>query len=621
MFLICLRGGTAVSAVVSNFRFSGEYMSKIKLMFSNAVYMFKVIWNFSKSLFFGKMLLAILNGVIAPLNAYILKILVEKITVFDWNSTLAVIGIIAAVNLTNGVLQAYINRKLGITGDLFRNHLMFEFNSKVVNMDYEILFEPEMIQMKELAFKTIREGRAIRYLDIIFSCISYVISLASIIYLLSSFSLWVYLVMLGLSSIKIYTVIADKKHNFNISVDMAPINAETSYYMNMLADESYANDMRMFSISRWVISKYERCIAKAHKMLEGLLSGIFKNTVVRNVLSGIETVFLYTFVASQMFFNNMTFADFTMATSALRTFSDSITNITGSLIDLGENSAYVKIYREFMKKKNTIAVPGRGRNIKELPDTRYIFELADVGFKYPGSERKTLEGLNLQAEKGKFYVIVGKNGVGKTTLVRLLCRLYDPSSGIIRYMNNDLRDLEYKSYRDNIGVVFQDYKYYCLSIAENVAMNEYDGSEEIIKKISDALNAAGLSEKINSLPKGINTQLGKIFDKEGILLSGGELQKLALARVLFKNSSVVILDEPSSALDALAEDELIRTFNTALKGKTVFYISHRLSVAKYADKVIFMEDSGIKGFDTHEKLLESIESYRVLYESQAKHYK
>lgn len=596
-------------------------MSKIKLMFSNAVYMFKVIWNFSKSLFLGKMLLAILNGVIAPLNAYILKILVERITAFDWNSTLAVIGIIAAVNLANGVLQAYINRKLGITGDLFRNHLMFEFNSKVVNMDYEILFEPDMIQMKELAFKTIREGRAIKYLDILFSCISYVISLASIIYLLSSFSLWVYLVMLGLSSIKIYTVIADKKHNFNISVDMAPINAETSYYMNMLADESYANDMRMFSISRWVISKYEKCITKAHKMLEGLLSGIFKNTVVRNVLSGIETVFLYTFVASQMFFNNMTFADFTMATSALRTFSDSITNITGSLIDLGENSAYVKIYREFMKKKNTIAVPGRGRNIKELPDTRYIFELADVGFKYPGSEKMVLEGLNLQAEKGKFYVIVGKNGVGKTTLVRLLCRLYDPSSGIIRYMNNDLRDLEYKSYRDNIGVVFQDYKYYCLSIAENVAMNEYDGSEEVIKKISDALNAAGLSEKINSLPKGINTQLGKIFDKEGVLLSGGELQKLALARVLFKNSSVVILDEPSSALDALAEDELIRTFNTALKGKTVFYISHRLSVAKYADKVIFMEDSGIKGFDTHEKLLESIKSYRILYESQAKHYK
>ena len=596
-------------------------MSKIKLMFSNAVYMFKVIWNFSKSLFFGKMLLAILNGVIAPLNAYILKILVEKITVFDWNSTLAVIGIIAAVNLTNGVLQAYINRKLGITGDLFRNHLMFEFNSKVVNMDYEILFEPDMIHMKELAFKTIREGRAIKYLDILFSCISYVISLASIIYLLSSFSWWVYLIMLGLSSIKIYTVIADKKHNYNISVDMAPINAETSYYMNMLADESYANDMRMFSISRWVISKYEKCITKAHKMLESLLSGIFKNTVVRNVLSVIETVFLYTFVASQMFFNNMTFADFTMATSALRTFSDSITNITGSLIDLGENSAYVKIYREFMKKKNTIAVPGRGRNIKELPDTRYIFELADVGFKYPGSEKMVLEGLNLQAEKGKFYVIVGKNGVGKTTLVRLLCRLYDPSSGIIRYMNNDLRDLEYKSYRDNIGVVFQDYKYYCLSIAENVAMNEYDGSEEVIKKISDALNAAGLSEKINSLPKGINTQLGKIFDKEGVLLSGGELQKLALARVLFKNSSVVILDEPSSALDALAEDELIRTFNTALKGKTVFYISHRLSVAKYADKVIFMEDSGIKGFDTHETLLESIKSYRILYESQAKHYK
>lgn len=152
-------------------------------------------------------------------------------------------------------------------------------------------------------------------------------------------------------------------------------------------------------------------------------------------------------------------------------------------------------------------------------------------------------------------------------------------------------------------------------------MNEYDGSEKTIEKILSALSIAGLGEKIDSLPKGINTQLGKIFDNEGILLSGGELQKLALSRVLFKNSPVVILDEPSSALDALAEDELIRTFNSALKGKTVFYISHRLSVAKYADKVIFMEDNNIKGFDTHENLINKLPSYKEMYESQAKHYK
>lgn len=596
-------------------------MRKIKLVFSNAIYMFKVIWSFNKSLFWGRLLISTLNGVIAPLNAYMLKVLVEKITAFNWNSSLIVIVIIAVINLINGVLHACINKKLGILKDLFRNYLMFEFNSKIVNMDYEILYAPNMIQKKDIALKAIQEGRATRYLDILFSCISYVITLVSIIYLLSSFSWWIYLVVFFLCTIKIYTVIVDKKRSYDTSIEMAPINTEISYYMNMLIDESYVNDMRMFSISKWVISKYKKCINRTHKMIENLLSVVFKNTIVRSILSGIETIFLYAFVASQMIFNNMSFADFTLATSTLRTFSDSITNITRSLIDIGENSAYVEIYREFMDTNNIIAVPNKGINIKNLTNTKYLFELKNVSFKYPGSEKIILEDVNLQIEKGKFYVIVGKNGAGKTTLVRLICRLYDVSSGIIKYMDNDIKNLEYKSYRENIGVVFQDYKYYCLSIAENVAMNEYDGSEKTIEKILSALSIAGLGEKIDSLPKGINTQLGKIFDNEGILLSGGELQKLALARVLFKDSPVVILDEPSSALDALAEDELIRTFNSALKGKTVFYISHRLSVAKYADKVIFMENNNIKGFDTHENLINKLPSYKEMYESQAKHYR
>ena len=188
------------------------------------------------------------------------------------------------------------------------------------------------------------------------------------------------------------------------------------------------------------------------------------------------------------------------------------------------------------------------------------------------------------------------------------------------YMNTNIKNIEYKSYRNNIGVVFQDYKYYCLSLAENVAMNEYNNSDEIENRILDALDKAGLGKKVSSLPKGIHTQLGKIFDDEGVLLSGGELQKLALARVLFKNPSIVILDEPSSALDAFAEDELITTFNSVLKNKTVIYISHRLSVANYADKVIYIQDGMIKGFDTHKNLLNNLPSYKAMYETQAKHY-
>ena len=595
-------------------------MKKIKLIFSNIIYMFDVVWNFNKALFWGRLSISALNGIIAPLNAYVLKVLVDEITRSNWNGALVTISIMAIINLFNGILHACINKKLGILNDLFKNYLMFDFNSKIVNMDYEILYEPDMIQKKDMALKAIQEGRATKYLDIIFSCISYIISLVSIVYLLSSFSWWVYLVVFVLCAIKIYTVVIDKKRTYDTSVEMAPINTEISYYMNMLIDESYVNDMRMFSISKWVISKYKKCITRTHELIEKLLSVVFKNSVMRSFLSTIETVFLYVFVAAQMIFNDMSFADFTLVTSTLRTFSDSITNITRSLIDMGENSAYVQIYRQFMTTENRIAIPNKGIDIVNLSDCKNSFEIENVSFKYPGAKINTLENLSLSVEKGKFYVIVGKNGVGKTTLVRLLCRLYDSTTGCIKYLDNDIRTLEYRSYRENIGVVFQDYKYYCLSIAENVAMNEYDEEPETLNRILMALNNAGLGEKIRSLPRGIHTQLGKIFHNEGILLSGGELQKLALARVLFKDPSVVILDEPSSALDALAENELIKTFNTALKGKTVFYISHRLSVAKYADKVIFMDDKHIKGFDTHENLLKDCEDYRIMYESQAKHY-
>ncbi len=579
------------------------------------------MWRFNKMLFGGRLFSSILNGIVPPLNAYILKILVDKISELNWIASIKVIAIMVSINLANGLLHSLITKKLGVSNDLFRNFLIFELNSKTVNMDYEILYDPKMIQNKEMAFKTIQEGRATKYIDILFSYISYFISFVSIIYLLSSFSWWVYLIVLLLCSIKIYTVIVDKKRTYDTSVEMAPINTEITYYMNMLIDESYVNDMRMYSISEWVINKYRKCIDKTHDLVKKLLYGVFRNNIIRNFLSSAETALVYTFVSFQVIFNDMSFAEFTLVTSALRTFSSLITNATGALIDMGENSAYIDIYREYMNTKNIIAVPDKGMTVDLLSDSKVAYEIFNVSFSYPGSSNSVFSDLNLKIQKGKFYVIVGKNGAGKTTLVRLLCRLYDVNNGCIKYMNEDIRHIEYKSYRENIGVVFQDYKYYCLTIAENIAMNEYDESEETRNRILDALYQAGLKDKIDSLPKGIDTQLGKIFDNEGVLLSGGELQKLALARVLFNNPPIVILDEPSSALDALAEDELIKTFNSALSGKTVFYISHRLSVAKYADKVIYMENGKITGFDNHENLLKSSKTYRDMYEAQAKHYR
>lgn len=595
-------------------------MLKIKSIFYNIRYMFKAMWSFSKALFVGKFFLAVLNGIMAPINAYILKILIENITKKDFEISIITIAIIMLFNLSSGFFIATIRKKLGILVDLFKNKLLFEFYSKIADMDYEILYTPDMIQNKNMALQAIQGGLAINYLDIMFSCLSAIITFLSILYLLSSISIWIYILIILLTLIRIFTVVIDKKRKYKTTLELSRVNTENSYYMSVLTDEAYVNDIKMFSISEWIINKSKKCILNVQNLLQQLLAFVYKNDLIRNLLSCIEMVFPYIYVTNQMIFNDMSFANFTLITTTLKTLTNSVTNITNSLVDLGENSAYVKIYIDFMKVENVIAVPNKGMPVEQIIDTNAAFELKNVSFKYPSSKNLALKDINLKIECGKFYVIVGENGAGKTTLVRLLCRLYDVSEGSLLYMNTNIKNIEYKSYRNNIGVVFQDYKYYCLSLAENVAMNEYNNSDEIENRILDALDKAGLGKKVSSLPKGIHTQLGKIFDDKGVLLSGGELQKLALARVLFKNPSIVILDEPSSALDAFAEDELITTFNSVLKNKTVIYISHRLSVANYADKVIYIQDGMIKGFDTHKNLLNNLPSYKAMYETQAKHY-
>jgi len=244
----------------------------------------------------------------------------------------------------------------------------------------------------------------------------------------------------------------------------------------------------------------------------------------------------------------------------------------------------------------------------------------NVSFKYPGSDTLILSEINFSVFQGEFCVIVGANGAGKTTLTSLLCRLYDVSTGEIFYNGVNIKNIEFRNYREQIGIVFQDYKYYDFSIAENIATDEYNDSPEILTRINNALKVVGLQQKVDGMPNGINTRLGNTMNDDGVLLSGGEIQKLAIARVLFKDNPVVILDEPSSALDAFAEDEFITTACNAFKDKIVFYISHRLSVAKYADKVMFLNNNKIEGFMNHDKLIQVNESYANMYLAQSRHY-
>ena len=312
-------------------------------------------------------------------------------------------------------------------------------------------------------------------------------------------------------------------------------------------------------------------------------------------------------------------------------YSDAVIlfNRTGSLrgsmsrfADLGpkahENSMFVDKIRSFLsyepRLKNDQGDP--------VPSGAGELTLEHVSFRYSEKGRSVLDDISLTVKPGEHIAIVGYNGAGKTTLIKLLMRLYDPSQGKITYHNRDIKELCPNEYHKRIGVVFQDYQMFGANLAENVVMDNMTKEEEeaAAPQITKALTSAGFGEKLARLPDGLFTQVTTEFDKSGLDFSGGESQKVAISRAFYKNADILIMDEPSSALDPIAEYELNKAMESAAKGKTVFYISHRLSTTRDADRIIMLERGRIIEEGTHAQLLAKNGKYAEMWNAQAGKY-
>ncbi|MCR4990958.1 MAG: ABC transporter ATP-binding protein/permease [Lachnospiraceae bacterium] len=286
-----------------------------------------------------------------------------------------------------------------------------------------------------------------------------------------------------------------------------------------------------------------------------------------------------------------------------------------------ENSLYIEKIRAFLAYEPKI----KRMEGNDVPEGNAVIKLDHVSFNYNEATEETLKDINLTVSPGEKIAIVGYNGAGKTTLIKLLMRLYDPSTGSITYHGKDIREYKPYDYRHRIGVVFQDYQMYGASLEENVLMSDPDemaeaDRNELRENAVDALSRAGFAQRLKSLPRGLDTQVTTEFEKDGINFSGGESQKIAISRAFFKEADIMIMDEPSSALDPIAEYELNKAMEKAARGKTVFYISHRLSTTRDADRIILLENGRIVEEGTHESLLELNGKYAEMWHVQAGRY-
>ncbi|MBE5864259.1 MAG: ABC transporter ATP-binding protein [Lachnospiraceae bacterium] len=281
-----------------------------------------------------------------------------------------------------------------------------------------------------------------------------------------------------------------------------------------------------------------------------------------------------------------------------------------------ENSLYVDKIRAFLDYEPKMkAMEGEA-----VPKGNAELSLEHVSFRYQEEMEDTLKDITMTVKPGEKIAIVGYNGAGKTTLIKLLMRLYDPTGGQILYHGQDIKKYQPYDYRHRIGVVFQDYQMYGATLRENVVMRSIEAEAESDAQVTLALEKAGFGRRLQSLRKGLETQVTAEFDKEGVNFSGGESQKVAISRAFYKDADILIMDEPSSALDPIAEYELNKAMESAAKGKTVFYISHRLSTTRDADRIILLENGRIAEEGTHESLLARNGRYAEMWRVQAGRY-
>lgn len=377
-----------------------------------------------------------------------------------------------------------------------------------------------------------------------------------------------------------------------------------------------AKEIRVYDMKNWIYDKYlgiNSDIQAKYKLSRNIW---FMFYTVSMPIALLEEISLYAFLIWQLSRNRLTVAEFTLYVSAVHIFINALSAFIHEYTEIKRQSLEVKDFRAFIDSYIV-----KDTEKEELPEMeeRPGFEFNDVSFCYEGQNKNALENVSISIPYGERLAVVGLNGAGKTTFIKMLIGFYKPAEGKISLNGKDCADMKRDDLFRYFSAVFQNVEEYPFTIAENVSMKRLAETDE--DKVQKCLERCGLSEKISKLDKKEKTQVLKVIDEDGIDLSGGEKQKLSLARALYKDAPVIILDEPTSALDPLAEEKLYTSFNDLIGERTGIFISHRLSSTRFCDKVAMFEDSHLVEYGTHDELMEKKGKYYELYRTQADLYK
>ena len=597
----------------------GDKSKKKKRLIENIIFCHKKLKEYKGMKYFILAPLFILVSVAVPLLFALLPSIVIKVL----TSNFSVVKVILSVSISAAVLciMQYLLKNLEISTlnerFLFRIALAKEFSEKTISIPYEVAESSEGKKGIQKALAAIYSGNDVGIEAIIYLTSKIIINILGLgIYAFITASLHP-LLMILLIVCPIARLIVLKlniRWQEEHKKEWTPLEVKLRYLEKESLDLRHGKDIRLYQIEKWFIKTFHKLIKNRLNWNGKEIIRKFSAQSVDRVMSLVRDISCYGYLIYQIT-QGMDISQFVLYLGIIGGFNQWIQNIFESYGKLLENNIIINDYREFMNMENYFDIGGN----KSIPKSKtYTITLENVSFTYPGNEVPVFEDLNLTIRKGEKLAIVGVNGAGKSTLIKLICGLYNPQKGRILIDGIDIKEFNLKDYYDLYSVVFQDVFAFAFPLVDNITCNSSVSIN--MKNLNASINMAGLSGKINSLEKGIHSNLLKDLEDDGINLSGGEMQKLMLARALYKDAPIIILDEPTAALDPIAELEMYEKYNSFAKGKTSIFISHRLSSTVFCDRIIFLKNGKIVESGNHQELMRLKGEYANMYELQAHYY-
>lgn len=516
----------------------------------------------------------------------------------------------------SNILEAIAKRIKSLCNEWFDEYFKREINNFSMKLDFELTEDPQTLDLLNKAKEGMSwySGNVCGILDQFYSIITNTIILIGTVVIIAMVAPILIPIQIAASLCRYFFDKKIKKIELKSFQDLSKFNRIFGYIYFELTDPPYGKDIRLYKSANLFNNQAKEILDNQQKIYDSQAkeTGIQSYRIdVVTVIFNFATYFYIGFIALKKL---ITIGDISLCVSSSSQFTNSLDEISRSFLNLEQRSFYVENYLNFIKLPQA-----QEKGTKKILDIQnHEIEFKNVSFKYPRSENFVLKNVNIKIPFGQHLAIVGLNGAGKTTFIKLLCRLYDVSEGEILIDGINIKKYSDEEYRKLFAFLFQDFKIFAFSIKENIAFDENADD----KNIDDVLKLVNLYDYVQTLPEKNSTCISKSFTEKGTDFSGGQKQKVGIARALYKNSPIIIFDEPTAALDPIAEAEIYSDFNENLAGgKTAIYISHRLSSCKFCDKIAVFSENKIMEYGNHDELMKLKDGvYKKMFTTQAKLY-